>query len=56
VYILFETFFVYVKRRELFEVAELGGTPYIYINPRTFSVMANLTFAGMHLFMLESIL
>jgi hypothetical protein len=26
VYILFETFFVYVKMRELFEVAELDGT------------------------------
>jgi hypothetical protein len=26
VYILFEAFFVYVKMRELFEVAELGGT------------------------------
>jgi hypothetical protein len=25
-YILFETFFVYVKMRELFEVAEFGGT------------------------------
>jgi hypothetical protein len=30
VYILFETFFVYVKMRELFEVAELGVTP-VYI-------------------------
>jgi hypothetical protein len=26
VYILFETLFVYVKMRDLFEVAELGGT------------------------------
>jgi hypothetical protein len=26
VYILFETFFCCVKMRELFEVAELGGT------------------------------
>jgi hypothetical protein len=25
VYTLFETFFVYVKMKELFEVAELGG-------------------------------
>jgi hypothetical protein len=30
VYILFETFFVYVKMRELFEVAELGGTHCIF--------------------------
>jgi hypothetical protein len=29
VYILFETFFVYVKMRELFDVAELGGTLYM---------------------------
>jgi hypothetical protein len=32
VYILFETFFVYVKMRELFEVAELGGTHCIQLN------------------------
>jgi hypothetical protein len=34
VYILFQTFFVYVKMRELFEVAEIGGTFCIYIDIR----------------------
>jgi hypothetical protein len=31
VYILFETFIVRVKMRELFEVAELGGTLCVYV-------------------------
>jgi hypothetical protein len=34
VYILFETFFVYIKIREVFEVAELGGTVCIKL-PKT---------------------